>query len=143
MIKYLNRSTKAVTLTVARRQVFSLKAPTQPVKPIIKVTVPEIKVDNCNEIKEDFAPECPLQNRRFLYRELNLFCSNCEAFFLIYSVAIVAESGGKQSGNVNVPTHIRMKAGSKAMLATLPMLLKMSFSDHAQTPTVKMHRPNS
>lgn len=81
MIKYLNRSTKAVTLTVARRQVFSLKAPTQPVKPIIKVTVPEIKVDNCNEIKEDFAPECPLQNRRFLYRELNLFCSNCEAFF--------------------------------------------------------------
>lgn len=86
-------------LTVAKRQVFSRKAPTHPVKPIMNVTVPK--------------------NSPFK------------------SLKIQIKTARKS------PMHIKMKAGSKATFATFPKLLKMSFSLQAQTPTVKIPRPNN
>lgn len=44
---------------------------------------------------------------------------------------------------VYLPTQIKINAGSKAILATFPKLLKISFSDHAHTPIVKIHNPKS
>lgn len=42
-----------------------------------------------------------------------------------------------------LPMHIKINAGSSATFATLPKLLKISFSLQAQTPTVKIPNPNS
>lgn len=67
-------------LTEAKRQVFSLNAPTQPVNPIV---------------------------------------------------------------NVMTPHTINTNAGSKVIFVSLLRLLKMSFSVHAQIPTIKIHKPNN
>lgn len=45
--------------------------------------------------------------------------------------------------NNKIPIHIRMKAGSKAIFATLDRLWKVSFSLHAHTPTVNIPNPSS
>lgn len=39
--------------------------------------------------------------------------------------------------------HIKINAGSNAIFVNLEKLLKISFSFHAHTPTVRMHSPKS
>lgn len=43
--------------------------------------------------------------------------------------------------NVTVPQHIRINAGSSAILLPFVKFRNMSFSFHAQTPTASMHNP--
>lgn len=44
---------------------------------------------------------------------------------------------------VIAPAHMKMKAGSRAMLVSLLRLLKVSFSDQAQIPMAKIPNPRS
>ena len=42
-----------------------------------------------------------------------------------------------------LPAHIKINAGSKAMLVSKDKLLKVSFSVHAQTPMARTPSPKS
>ena len=45
--------------------------------------------------------------------------------------------------NVMAPAHMKIKAGSRAMLVSLLRLLNVSFSDQAQIPMARIPKPRS
>ena len=44
---------------------------------------------------------------------------------------------------VMAPAHMKIKAGSRAMLVSLLRLLNVSFSDQAQIPMARIPKPRS